>query len=214
MIIMRQLRTITLFILLLTAFCGAGQAPETSILMLKAPASFRVLFTTTKGNFVMEATRKWSPRGVDRLYQLVTSGYFNNSIVFRVEPGYVAQFGIAENYSVKKFWYERYIQDEPVLQKHTKGMVAFARDEKNSRSTQLFINLADNPALDTTMRNGVRGFSPIAKVISGMDVVEKFYGKYGRVPGTQQIDLYRKGNAYYEKIFPGLDKIINAKLIR
>ncbi|NCI47842.1 peptidylprolyl isomerase [Sediminibacterium soli] len=190
-----------------------AQTPAVSLLSRKAPKQFRAVFRTTKGDFVLEAYRSWSPLGVDRLYQLIVSGYYNNSLVFRVEPKYVVQFGIAEKYETKKFWYERYIPDEPVMQKHTRGMVAFARDKKNSRSTQLFVDMTDNPKLDTTVRDGVKGFTPVAKVISGMEVVARFYAKYGKQPGAQQIDLYRRGNAYYEQLFPGLDKILSAKII-
>lgn len=206
------------FVSVLWFFCCAmrlaAQAPSPSIVNVKAPAVFRVMFKTTRGNFIMEARREWSPLGVDRLYQLVTSGYYDNSLIFRAEPGFVVQFGIAEKQDVKLFWNKKYIQDEPVLQKHRKGMVAFARDVKNSRSTQLFIDMADNPKLDTTVRYGVQGFTPIAKVISGMDVIAKFFSRYGKEPATNQVELYRKGNAYYEQKYPGLDKILSAKIIR
>lgn len=191
-----------------------AQVPDISILQRKAPPTFKAVFTTTKGEFVIEAYRNWSPIGVDRLYQLISTGYFTNNFFFRVEPGYVVQFGVAETKALNRFWDPRRIQDEPVRQKHKKGVIAYARDVKNSRSTQLFVNMANNPKLDTTMLNGVKGFTPIARVISGMKVLEKLNGKYGKKPAMIQDTLYRYGNVYFEKLYPGLDRILSARILR
>jgi peptidyl-prolyl cis-trans isomerase A (cyclophilin A) len=202
--------TVSLFCL---SFLQA-QVPEISILNVKAPATFKAAFKTTKGEFIIQAYRKWSPIGVDRLYQLITSGYFTNNLVFRVEPKYVVQFGIAETKALNRFWDPRRITDEPVQQKHRKGIIAYARDVKNSRSTQLFVNMADNPKLDTMMRNGVKGFTPIARVVKGIQVLERFNGRYGKKPATVQDTLYKYGNTYFEKLFPGLDRILSARILR
>src|SRR3712207_2482549 len=59
-----------------------------------APDSFRVAFQTTRGNFVVEVLRAWSPRGADRFYELVNDGYFKDVAFFRVLPSFVAQFGM------------------------------------------------------------------------------------------------------------------------
>jgi peptidyl-prolyl cis-trans isomerase A (cyclophilin A) len=37
-----------------------------SALQEQAPAVYKVKFTTTKGDFVVEVTRAWSPHGADR----------------------------------------------------------------------------------------------------------------------------------------------------
>jgi peptidyl-prolyl cis-trans isomerase A (cyclophilin A) len=190
-----------------------AQAPQPSILKRKAPAVFRASFKTTKGEFTVEAYRDWSPLGVDRLYQLVSSGYFNNSIVFRVEPTYVVQFGVADTHPEKLFWERRPIKDEPVKQKQTKGIMSYARDVKDSRSTQLFINMVDNPKLDTIVRNGIKGYTPIARVISGMGTVARFNAEYGKRPGYVLDSLYKHGNSYFEMLFPNLDKIISARIV-
>src|SRR6266516_2871637 len=41
-----------------------------------APPVFRVKFTTTKGDFVVEVTRAWAPLGADRFYNLVRNRFF------------------------------------------------------------------------------------------------------------------------------------------
>lgn len=205
----------TLLILLLSGWLTAqSQVPSPALLKRKAPESFQVLFKTTKGNFVLEAYRRWSPLGVDRLYQLVISGFYNFNAIYRVEPNYVVQFGISDQFEVNYFWDRKAIADEPVLQKHKKGIVAFARNTPNSRATQIFINTVDNPTLDTTVRSGVKGFTPIGKIIKGMEVVSRFNSKHGRsiMPVLDSVYLY--GNSYLYENFPGLDMIVSATILR
>jgi len=50
----------------------------------KAPATFKIKFTTTKGEFVVEVTRAWAPLGADRIYNLVKLGFFTDIACFRV----------------------------------------------------------------------------------------------------------------------------------
>ncbi|MBL0884611.1 MAG: peptidylprolyl isomerase, partial [Chitinophagaceae bacterium] len=200
---------IVLILLLSVCLQVQAQVPKETLLKRKAPESFQVLFTTTKGYFILEAYRRWSPIGVDRLYQLVISGFYNNNSIYRVEPNYVVQFGISDQFELNFFWDSKKIIDEPVLYQHKKGIVAFARDVANSRSTQLFINMVDNPTLDTTMRSGVKGFSPIGKILKGMDVLTKLNAQYGRRITPIQDSIYLYGNAYLQENFPGLDYIIS-----
>src|SRR6478735_3527001 len=91
-----------------------AQAPDISILKLKAPETFKAIFKTTKGDFVIEAYRKWSPLGVDRLYQLISSGFYNRCLLFRVEPGFVVQFGISGSRAANLFWDPKKLPDEPI----------------------------------------------------------------------------------------------------
>jgi len=199
---------------LFLSFNAGAQAPNPAILKRKAPESFQVLFKTTKGNFILEAYRRWSPAGADRLYQLVLTGYYNLSSFFRVEPDYVVQFGISNDIEKNVFWLSRKLKDEPALQLHKKSIVAFVRDRSNSRAAQLFINMKDNPVLDTTVRNGVKGYTPVGRIIKGMYVLEMLNAEYGRKPVTVQDSIYMYGNTYIAEHFPRLDMIISAKIIR
>src|SRR6185295_1273142 len=49
-----------------------------------APAEYKAKFSTTKGDFVLQVTREWPPRGADRFYCLVKNGYYNDVRFFRV----------------------------------------------------------------------------------------------------------------------------------
>ncbi len=191
----------------------SAQSPDISILQTKAPETFRAVFKTTKGAFEIEAYRKWSPLGVDRLYQLIKSGFYKNSLIFRVEPGFVVQFGISQSRVANRFWDPKKLMDEPLQTKNRKGIIAFARGKINDRCTQIFINTNDNPKLDTVTRLGVKGYTPIARITRGMEIVEKLNGQYGKAPAIIQDSLYKYGNFYFEERFPGLDKIISAQII-
>ena len=43
-----------------------------------APDTFQVLFDTSKGEFTVDVTRAWAPKGADRFYNLVKNGYYDN----------------------------------------------------------------------------------------------------------------------------------------
>lgn len=200
--------------LLFYTILSIAQAPGISVLQLKAPETFKTAFKTNKGEFVIEVYRKWSRLGADRIYQLVKSGFFSNALFFRVEQNFVVQFGISANYAANRFWDPRKLPDEPALQKNTRGIVSFARGGRNNRATQIFINMADNTKLDTAVRNGIKGYTPVAKVIKGMEVLARLNSRYGKAPAVIQDSLYKYGNRYFEQQFPGLDRILSAAIIK
>ena len=192
---------------------NAQVIPDQSTLKSHAPGTFRATFKTTKGDFTVEVIREWSPAGADRLYQLISTGFYNQNSLFRVQKGYVVQFGIGDKKDVNYFWDKRPVSDEPVNGSNLKGTVSYARDGLNSRTSQLFINLKDNYKLDTVNFNGLRGFPPVGKIISGFDIVESLFGGYGFEPANHQDSVMIYGNSYLKKKFPELDYIIAAKVI-
>ncbi|HVZ25943.1 MAG TPA: peptidylprolyl isomerase [Sediminibacterium sp.] len=200
-------------LLLFLPFSLFAQVSDASILQKKAPGIFRAVFHTTKGNFTIEVPRSWSPHGADRLYQLIISGFFTDSYFYRVEPGFIVQFGIAAATAINRFWDPLKIPDDPMLLKNTQGTISFARIGKNSRSTQLFINLADNKKLDVMSRNGLVGYTPVARIVSGFSVVQQLYAGYQKAPQLLQDSLYKYGNSYFIKRFPRLDKIQKAEIL-
>lgn len=189
-------------VLILAALMCAGCSSE------KPPDSYKVKFETSKGDFVVTVTRDWSPVGADRFYTLVKSGFYDGARFFRVLPGFVAQFGIAADPAVTAKWREANLTDDPVKQSNKRGTVTFATGGPNTRTTQVFINLADNERLDP------RGFSPFGAVSQGMEVVDQFYSGYGEgAPsgnGPDQKTAESDGNAYLSRDFPKLDYIKKA----
>jgi peptidyl-prolyl cis-trans isomerase A (cyclophilin A) len=168
-----------------------------------APDSFRVTFETSRGPFVVECIRAWAPNGVDRFYQLVNGNFFDQTRFFRVVPGFVAQFGLSGNPRGNAAW-DTAIPDDSVRQSNKHGMLSFASQGPNTRTHQLFLNLADNPQLDRM------GFPPIGKVVEGLSVVDSLYSGYGENPDQGAIQM--QGNAYLDRTFPKLDYIKTARI--
>jgi homoserine O-acetyltransferase len=182
----------------------------------KAPEVFRVKFETTAGSFLIEAHRDWSPHGADRFYELVRTKYYDDdSRFFRVVPGRWVQFGINGNPTIAEQQRNITIPDDPLKQHNIRGYVAFSNTGPNTRSTQVYINLGDNAA-----RNDIEaGFAPFGQVVEGMDVVEKLYGGYGEHSGGgmragHQDQMFEGGNAYLDREYPKLDKLIRATIVK
>ncbi|HEY7473227.1 MAG TPA: peptidylprolyl isomerase [Gemmatimonadota bacterium] len=176
-----------------------------------APETFRVRFETTAGDFVVESRRGWAPRGVDRFYNLICEGFYDEVRFFRVIEGFMAQFGIAADPGTAPGWHRDRIEDDPVTESNTRGRVSFATAGPGTRTTQLFINYGDNSRLDG------QGFAPIGEVVEGMSVVDALHAGYGegapRGRGPDQGRIQSEGNAYLEREFPSLDWIRRATIV-
>lgn len=162
----------------------------------------KVSFECTCGNFVLEIHPEWAPRGVERFMSLVEGGFFEGVRFFRVVKSprpFVVQFGISGDPAAAAQWRNKTIQDDPVKQSNKRGTLTFATSGPNSRTTQLFINFADNTFLDS------QGFSPIGAVVQGMETVDGINGEYGEAPDQGQIQ--QRGNAYLEEKFPRMDYV-------
>ena len=122
-----------------------------------------------------------------------------------VVPGFIVQFGLSANPSVNKAWANAKISDDPVTQSNKTGTLTFATAGPGTRTTQLFINYADNGGLDS------QGFAPFGQVTSGMEVVTAIYSTYGERP--DQGSITNEGKAYLDKTFPKLDRILSATVI-
>jgi peptidyl-prolyl cis-trans isomerase A (cyclophilin A) len=174
----------------------------------KTPDVFNVRLDTSKGPVVIEVHRDWAPAGADHFYSLVKTGYYDGNRFFRVVRNFVVQFGVGGDVGANRLWSNAYLPDDPVKQSNVRGAVTYAQGGPHSRSTQLFINLKDNKTLDK------QGFAPIGKVVSGMDVVERFYGAYGEMPprgqGPDPSRIASEGNGYLDAGFPRLDYINKA----
>lgn len=171
-----------------------------------APASYQVKFDTSRGEFTLTVTRAWAPLGADRFYNLVKHHFFDNVHFFRVIPNFVAQFGISAYPPVAAAWEKAVIKDDSHSQSNKKGTITFATAGPNTRTTQLFINLKDNPALDS------QGFTPFGVVDGdGMKVVNMFYDQYGG--DLDQEAITKGGKKYIETKYPKMDIIKSATIV-
>lgn len=209
----RSILSLALF-LILSAAPALAQSPlaNPAALNEQAPATYKVKFDTTKGPFVVEVTRAWAPKGADRFYNLVKNGFYDNVRFFRVISGFMVQFGINGDPGVMARWRTAQISDDPVTQSNKRGTITFATAGPNTRTSQVFINFADNANLDGM------GFAPFGRVVSGMNAVDALNAEYGegapRGRGPDQSRLQSEGNAYLTKEFPRMDYVRRATIER
>jgi peptidyl-prolyl cis-trans isomerase A (cyclophilin A) len=168
------------------------------------PTQYKVKFDTSKGPFTVEVHRDWAPLGSDRFYELVTTGFYDDARFFRVVPKFVVQFGLSKDPKVSAHWNDMNIPDDTVHESNRRGYLTYAKGGRDSRTTQIFINLGDNVSLDS------QGFAPFGRVIDGMEVVDSLYSGYGEAP--QQDLIQSQGNEYLKSQFPQLDYIKTAKI--
>ena len=184
----------------------------------QCPDSFLVSFETTKGQFIMKAHRDWSPLACDRLYLLVKNGFYNGCVIYRVAPtlsfkgGFIVQFGMTNDVKLNLAWEKATLKDEPVIHTHKRGSVNFASGGPNTRTVQLAIALTPCTELDTVNYQGAIGFPTFAEVVEGMEVVDTFNRQYGNSVFEPEDSLY-VGDKYFDRAFPGLDRILTAKII-
>jgi peptidyl-prolyl cis-trans isomerase A (cyclophilin A) len=171
----------------------------------KAPETFKVKMTTTKGDVIIQVNRAWAPLGVDRFYNLIRGGFYKDAAFFRVIPNFVAQFGISAVPAIADKWENARITDDRVTQSNKRGTLTFATAGPNTRTTQIFINYRDNTSLDT------QGFAPFGQVTEGMEIVDKFFSGYGETP--DQGLIRQQGKAYLDRGFPNLDRILSTTIV-
>ena len=169
----------------------------------QAPAGLRSR-SDLAGSFVVSVQRDCAERRRP-FGNLVKSGFYDGKRFYRVTP--LMPSGAPTAIRSRRSGWAR-IHDDPTRKRsNLKGTVAFF--VQNRRTTQTFINLADNPGLDYQI-------PPFGEVVSGMDVVEKLYAGYGEArptgKGPELTPFYEQGNAYLEREFPRLDFIKKATL--
>ncbi len=202
-------------ILLLSAACESAPKAESKaaapVKKEPPPPLYHVNLATTKGDIVIEVRREWSPRGADHFYELVTAGFYDGVKFHRVMKTFVAQFGINGDPKIDQLYSMMRIGDDPPTQKNKRGTITYAKLGADSRTTEVFFNLRDNPALDST------GFAPFGKIVEGLENADKLAYLYGelapRGSGPDASRIHREGNVYLNRDFPRLDAITKATIV-
>jgi cyclophilin family peptidyl-prolyl cis-trans isomerase len=171
--------------------------------------------TTTEGTVLFELHPEWAPIGVERVRTLLEQHFYDQARFFRVLPKFVVQFGIAADPMVQKQWQHATLRDDDpytttedhadAIVGNVRGTVTFATSGKHSRTTQLFINTGNNHHLDR------EGFTPIGKIISGMEYVDRIQDEYREQP--KQHLIVTRGNAYLQEQFPHLSYISSVQIV-
>lgn len=188
--------------------------PAAAVFATPAPETFLARFETSRGEFTVRVTRAWAPQGADRFYHLVRAGFFDGQKFFRVRANFIAQFGLHPDPRVIAAWKNQTLPDDTARVSNTRGTLAYAMlTTPNTRTTQIYINLADNARLDA------EGFAPFGRIVEGIDVIDRLYAGYderagGGMRAGNQRPIELEGNAWLERHFPNLDHIVAVTLVR
>ena len=131
-----------------------------------------VLFETTEGEFTIELFADKTPRTAANFLRYVEGNRFDDTIFHRVIPKFMVQGGgFTPELELKPTLPPINIETRRDLP-NARGSVAMARNaDRDSASSQFFINLKDNDQLD---RAGTRpGYTVFGRVIEGMEVVNR-----------------------------------------
>jgi len=156
--------------LTITIRAANGDRLHSATLIVPLP---RVLLATSLGNVELELNPLAAPITVNNFLVYVNSGFYRNTLFHRVIPGFVVQAGGYTTGLIKKEGQKPAITIESnVGLQNTRGTVAMARtSEPNSATSEFFVNLSDNSALDYQSAS-MPGYAVFGKVSSGLDVID------------------------------------------
>ncbi len=180
-----------------------GQAIEHSLTPLPGKESVAPPITSKKtvsmmtnaGEIIIEIYPDAAPNAAARFLELAETGFYADTPISRVVPGFVAQFGV--NWRVPhKAYKEKNFNDDPTFYALDRGTLAFAKAGPNTNSTQVFINFGTNNNLADPSMN----FTTFGKVVKGMEVVDSFAQVGDPSMGLDQQRLWDDGGAYLESL--------------
>ncbi|NDL64491.1 peptidylprolyl isomerase A [Acerihabitans arboris] len=156
--------------------------------LFAAAQDTHVLLTTSAGNIELELDNQKAPVAVKNFVDYVNNGFYNNTIFHRVIPGFMVQGGGFNQDLTQKTTQAPIKNEADNGLRNLRGTVAMARtNDKDSATSQFFINVADNAFLDHGQRDF--GYAVFGKVVNGMDVADKIaqvptknVGPYQNVP--------------------------------
>lgn len=154
-----------------------------------------VTLKTTSGEVVIEVYPEAAPNAAKRFVELVESGFYDDTPVSRVVPGFVAQFGVNWR-SPHKAFKDKNFDDDPSYFALDRGTLAFAKAGPNTNSTQVFINFRENNRLAEPGMN----FTTFGKVVKGMEIVDQFAVVGDAQMGLDQGKLWEDGASMIESL--------------
>jgi peptidyl-prolyl cis-trans isomerase A (cyclophilin A) len=169
------MKRILLCLTILSLLLAAGPAPAANQTPAAGKKNPQVVFKTSKGKMTIELFADRAPVTVRNFLAYVNSGFYNGTIFHRVIPGFVIQGG---GFTTAM---ERKNTRPPIKNEADNGLrnrrytLSMARTSVvDSATSQFFINLRDNPALDH--RPGSFGYAVFGRVVKGQEVVDAIAG--------------------------------------
>lgn len=138
----------------------------------------KVRIETNLGAFVIALEAERAPISTANFLEYVRSGHYRDTIFHRVVAGFVVQGGGYTISGREKRTLPGIANESRNGLLNRRGTVALARfADPNSATSQFFVNLTDNAALDPPPDTGF-GYTVFGTVVEGMDVVDRI----GQVP--------------------------------
>ncbi len=134
-----------------------------------------VTFETTKGNVKIDLYTEKAPVTVDNFLTYVDDGHYDGTIFHRVISGFVIQGGGFTKDMKQKDTRDPITNEADNGLQNLRGTLSMARTQDiNSATSQFFVNLSDNDALDHGIRDF--GYAVFAEVVEGMDIIDLIAG--------------------------------------
>ncbi len=145
-----------------------------------------VVLETTMGRIVMELDQRAAPATVTNFLRHVNQQFYKDLIFHRVRPEFMIQAGLLTDNYERRISPAAFVQNEGDNGlSNERGSVAMARGaDPHSAKTEFFINVDDNPQLDTDEEEW--GYCVFGHVIEGMDVVDRIKDVPTRTRGTRE----------------------------
>ncbi len=173
-------------VLLVASACSASEEPHKPA----APGG-KILVTlkTSLGDVRIELDSERAPISVENFLAYVDDGFYDGTVFHRVIPNFMVQGGGFDSDMKEKSTRPSIENEAKNGLKNETGTLAMARtSDPDSASSQFFINLVDNDFLNNGSRDF--GYAVFARVVGGMDVVEKIAGvPTGNSGGHQNVPL-------------------------
>jgi cyclophilin family peptidyl-prolyl cis-trans isomerase len=169
------------------------QKPAEAAPAQTAPAANGPVFVsleTSKGTIVLELDPAKAPISVENFMKYVKAGFYDSTAFHRIVPNFVVQGGGFDKELVQKPTNPPIKNEWTNGLKNAKGTISMARlPSPDTATSQFFLNLKDNPALDGA--NGP-GYAVFGKIVVGMNVLETL-GQIRTAPaeGTDQTGTKR-----------------------
>jgi peptidyl-prolyl cis-trans isomerase B (cyclophilin B) len=130
---------------------------------------------TNHGVISIELDTEKAPNTAQNFIDYVTAGHYDNTIFHRVIDGFMVQGGGMAPGMKEKPMREPIKNEADNGLKNDRGTLAMARTgDPHSATAQFFINVADNEFLNFKAASGSGwGYCVFARVVDGMDVVDK-----------------------------------------
>ena len=134
-----------------------------------------VVLETSKGAIKIELFPREAPKTVENFLRYVDAGFYADTIFHRVIRGFVVQGGgFTPELDLKPTLPPVEIESRKGLE-NKRGSVSMARSlDRDSATSQFFINLSDNEQLNRGARSF--GYTVFGRVIEGMEVVDRIAG--------------------------------------